>query len=304
VGSNENFVYEACEYKDSFLSFCPTDAVITNVELDHTDYFRSLDHMVASFGKAIENASRVFVNKDCEKALEALKDYKGEVVTVSLKDKSADFSACAVVYTHGMPEYTLCHRGDQLCRVSLRLIGEFNLYNSLCAAAVAFSFGIGPELIAKSLSTFTGAARRFEHKATINGIAVYDDYAHHPSECFSTLNAVKALGYKNVYCVFQPHTYSRTHDLLQGFELVFSEAAKNGINMIFAKIYAAREVDTMGVSSDLLAGDIGALSFDSFDKIADYLAKKAKPGDLVLTMGAGDVYKVGENLIEKLKLNN
>lgn len=301
IGSKENFIYEACEYKDSFLSFCPTDAVITNVELDHTDYFRSLDHMVCSFSKAVENARRVFVNKDCEKALEALKGYKGQIVTVSLNDKSADFSARGVVYTHGMPEFTLTHRGEPLCRIKLQLIGEFNLCNALCAAAVAYSFGVGAQVIASSLATFTGASRRFERKGIINGVAIYDDYAHHPSECFSTLNAVKNLGYKRVFCIFQPHTYSRTHDLLTGFEMVFSQAVKDGVNMIFATIYAARETDTMGVSSDILASDIGALSFDSFEKIADYLAANVQKGDLVLTMGAGDVYKVGRILMEKLQ---
>ena len=299
-GSLDSFVYEACEYKDSFLSFCPTDAVITNIELDHTDYFRSIEHIIESFSKAVSPARRVFVNKDNANALKALENYRGETVTVSLKDEGADFYAADVKYEHGLANYTLCRKGERLCEVSLQLIGEFNVYNSLCAAAVATVFGVSPETISSSLKTFTGAARRFERKGSIGDVAVYDDYAHHPSECRSTLDAVAKLGYDNVYCVFQPHTYSRTHDLLADFENTFSAAQKRGINMIFAEIYAARETDTMGVSSELLASDIDALSFDSFEKIAEYLVKTVKSGDLVLTMGAGDVYKIGELLMKKL----
>ena len=299
-GSLDSFVYEACEYKDSFLSFCPTDAVITNIELDHTDYFKSIEHIIDSFSKAVAPAHRVFVNKDNANALKALENYKGEIVTVSLKDENADYYAADVRYEHGLAKYTLCSKGKRLCEVSLQLIGEFNVYNSLCASAVSLAFGVSPETISSSLNSFTGAARRFERKGFVGGVAVYDDYAHHPSECRSTLEAIARLGYDNIYCVFQPHTYSRTHDLLHDFENTFSTAKKRGINMIFAEIYAARETDTMGVSSMLLASDMGALSFDSFEKIADHLANNVKSGDLVLTMGAGDVYKVGEILMNKL----
>lgn len=303
-GSQENFIYEACEYKDSFLSFCPTDAVITNIELDHTDYFRSLEQMIASFSKAVSHARRVFVNVDNANTMKALENYGGEIVKISLRGSDADFYAENVRYVHGLGEYDLMCRGEKLCEVSLRLIGEFNIYNSLCAAAVAYTFGVPGSVIGSSLGTFTGAARRFERKAVVNGVSIYDDYAHHPSECRSTLEAVHYLGYQRVFCVFQSHTYSRTHDLLDQFEATFKAAKERGINMIFAEIYAARETDTLGVSAETLAEDTGVRSFGSFEEIAGYLAENVRSGDLVLTMGAGDVYKVGNMLIKILESKN
>ncbi len=301
AGGKEKFVYEACEYKDSFLSFCPTDAVITNIELDHTDYFRSLEHIIDSFSKAISHAGRVFVNKDSANAMKALKDFDKETVTVSLKDDSADFVAKELDYYHGCGSYRLFYRGEPICLIHLPVIGRFNVYNSLCAAAVAYSHGVSGQVISAALANFTGAARRFEKRAEIKGVSIFDDYAHHPSECRSTLEAAESLGYNDIYCVFQPHTYSRTRDLLEGFESTFKEAVNKGVKVIFARIYAARETDTLGISSQKLAQDIGALSFDSFEDIAKHIAGQAKEGDLVLTMGAGDVYKVGLALIAELE---
>jgi len=303
-GSGDSFVYEACEYKDSFLSFCPTDAVITNVELDHTDYFTSIDHIVSSFSKAVSCARRVFVNADSASAMKALENYGGEIVRISLDDRSADFSAADVVYDHGLGKYTLMHRDLPVCEIALRLIGQFNVYNSLCAAAVAYTFGVPAEVISASLATFRGAARRFERKAIVGGVSVYDDYAHHPSECRSTLEALEKLNYSRVFCVFQSHTYTRTHDLRDDFVKTFKEAVGRGINVIFAGVYAARETDDLGLDPAgiaALADEVGALSFTRFDDIAEYLAGVVQSGDLVLTMGAGDVYKAGNMLIKLLE---
>lgn len=297
IGSKAHFVYESCEYKDSFLSFDPTLAVITNIELDHTDYFESLEAIINSFSKAIADAETVVANIDNANVLEALKGFGGRVVGISLGNSQADYYASDLRYEYGCGRYTFCHRGEKLCDVSLPVIGSFNVYNSLCAAAVAHICGVSPEVIASASSTFVGAKRRFECKARVGGIAVYDDYAHHPSEISATLEGASRLGYNKIYCIFQPHTYSRTHDLLDGFEKAFSQAD----TVIFADIYAAREVDTLGVSSKTLADDIGQLYFPSFEEIADYLLENAKAGDLVITMGAGDVYKIGNILIEKLK---
>ncbi len=301
IGSRETIVYEACEYKDSFLSFCPTDAVITNIELDHTDYFKSIDQMIDSFSKAVSGARRVFVNKDNSNAIKALENYKGEIITVSLSDESADFYVRDLSFFHGCGSYRLFHKKEEVCLVHLPVIGKFNVYNSLCAAALTYTRGVSGSVISKALMSFTGAARRFECRAVIDGVSVYDDYAHHPSECRSTLEAAEGLGYGNLYCIFQPHTYSRTRDLLEGFEETFRDAADKGVNVIFAKIYPARETDTLGISSQKLAEDTGALSFESFEEIASFVASKVKKGDLVLTMGAGDVYKVGLMLIDKLE---
>lgn len=300
-GGREKFIYEACEYKDSFLSFCPTDAVITNIELDHTDYFNSIEQIISSFSKAVSGARRVFVNKDNVGAMKALENFKGEVITVSLSDEGADFYVRDLKFFHGCGSYRLFFKGEEVCLVQLPVIGKFNVYNSLCAAALSYTHGVSGEIISKALMSFTGAARRFERRAIVKGVAVYDDYAHHPSECRSTLEAAKELGYNSMYCVFQPHTYSRTHDLLADFEAAFKDALDKGVNVIFAKIYAARETDTLGISSEKLARDIGAVSFESFEEIADYIASRAKEGDLVLTMGAGDVYKAGLMLIDRLE---
>ena len=300
AGGKERFVYEACEYKDSFLSFCPTDAVITNIELDHTDYFRDLEHIISSFAKAVSCAERVFVNKDNPNTMKALEHFNGKIITVSVLDPDADYYAKNVKYNHGLGSYTLCSGGDELCKIELPVIGEFNVYNSLCACAVSHAFGVSPEIISRAMSGFRGASRRFELKARVRNIDVYNDYAHHPSECALTLNAALQMGYDRIYCVFQSHTYSRTHDLLSDFESIFKDAKAKGIAVIFAPIYAARETDTMGVSAEIMARDVGALSFQSFDEIAEYLASAVQDGEMVLTMGAGDVYKIGVRLIELL----
>lgn len=297
LGALDYFVYEACEYKDSFLSFDPSIAVITNIELDHTDYFPSIEAIIASFKRSIEPSSAVVANMDSENVKKALEGYDGWVIGVSLTDPNADFYPANLRYEGGMGVYTLCRKGIGLCEIHLPVIGEFNVYNSLCAAAVAITCGVEPEVLSESMTTFHSAARRFEKKGEVGGILVYDDYAHHPDEIKATLNAACRLDYSRLWCVFQPHTYSRTHDLLDEFEQAFSAADQ----VIFADIYAARETDTLGVSSALLAKDTGGLYFPSFEAIADYLAENAKAGDLVLTMGAGDVYKVGNLLLEKLR---
>ncbi len=297
LGSHDYFVYEACEYKDSFLSFDPSIAVITNIELDHTDYFPSIEAIIASFKKAIAPSSAVIANLDSPNVRKALEGYDGWIIGISLTDPNADFYPANLCYEHGTGTYTLCRKGVELCEIHLPVIGSFNVYNSLCAAAVAITCGVEPEILSNAMTTFRGASRRFEQKGVVGGIAVYDDYAHHPDEIRATLNAASKLGFSKLYCVFQPHTYSRTHDLLSQFEAAFSAANQ----VIFADIYAARETDTLGVSSALLAKDTGGLYFSSFEEIADYLAEKAAPGDLVLTMGAGDVYKIGKQLLERLK---
>lgn len=299
-GSADYFVYEACEYKDSFLSFEPSIAVITNLELDHTDYFDSIEAIIASFQKAIEPSHAVVANMDSENVKKALVGYDGWVIGISLVDENADFYPRDLRYEYGKGVYTLCRKGIPLCEITLPVIGEFNVYNSLCAAAVAITCGVEPADLAAAFPSFTGAARRFEQKGIVavadGQIAVYDDYAHHPDEIKATLEAATRLGYNRVICIFQPHTYSRTHDLLPQFKEAFDAADE----VIFADIYAARETDTKGVSSALLAKETGRLYLPSFEAIATYLAENAKAGDLILTMGAGDVYKIAGMVLEKL----
>ena len=295
IGGNEYFVYEACEYKDSFLSFSPTTAVITNIELDHTDYYPSLDSVIRSFAKSLEGASVAVINADDENALLASRDFKGRLIKISLLDESADYYAKDLHYERGRGVYTLCKNGVALSQISLSVIGAFNVYNSLCAAACASESGVSPCDIASALSSFKPAKRRFEIKREKDGIIIADDYAHHPSEIAATLKGVKGIGAERIICIFQPHTYTRTRDLFDSFVWALSAADI----VILAKIFPARETDTLGVSSEMLAEKLdSALYFDSFEEIASYVSKIMRRGDIVLTMGAGDVYKVGEMLLD------
>ena len=186
-----------------------------------------------------------------------------------------------------------------MCRIKLPVIGEFNAANSLCAAAAAHVHGIPAEKIAEALADFGGVARRFEHKGDAHGAAVYDDYAHHPDEVRATIRGLGALGYKNVWLVFQPHTYTRTKDLWADWVSVFREAGELGIRVLLADVFAARETDDLGISSEMLADACGAEYFPDFEAIARALLCRAGEGDLILTMGAGQAYRVGEILLKK-----
>lgn len=299
-GDRGIIVYEACEYRDSFLSFAPTDAVITNIEYDHTDYFPSLESVISSFSKSIMGADTVYVNVDCAAARRAIEGFGGEIVTISLGEHPAEFSATDISYTKGRPKFTITRYGKPIANVELPMIGQFNIYNALCAAAVAYRYNIPPSIISLALSNFSGVERRFEFKGEYNGIDIYDDYAHHPDEINATVSTLPSLGYENVWLVFQPHTYSRTHDLWDRFGAAFWKAKKLGVHVILADIYAARETDTLGVSSKQLAEFCGATWLGGFENIIKYLKENAKDGDLILTMGAGQAYKIGDRLLAEL----
>lgn len=298
VGGEDFFVYEACEYKASFHSFFPTVAIITNVELDHTDYYTSLAHITESFRTSLKSAEVAIVNGDDEDAMKAASDFSGKRIRFSLKDETADFFAGDIVFVDGCGRFTLCQNEKEIAAVSLPMIGHFNVANALAAIAAASCCGVSLQAAAEALASFKGAARRFELKFKQNGITVADDYAHHPSEIAATLTGAKNMGAKRIITVFQPHTYSRTHDLFDGFVKALSLSDR----VILPDIYAARESDTLGVSSEKLANAIGekATYMKSFEEIADSLAKEAREGDLILTMGAGDVYKIGDLLKEAL----
>jgi UDP-N-acetylmuramate--alanine ligase len=297
IGGRELFVYESCEYKDSFLSFFPTTSIITNIELDHTDYYPSLEAIMRSFGRSVECADRVIVNMDDKNAMAALDGYKKSIVTVSAENKEADFFASELSFERGRGVYDLIYKGEKLCKIRLSVIGVFNVYNSLCAFAAAYLSGASAEVCASALASFKPAKRRFEIKFEKDGITVADDYAHHPSEIAATLKGVKKIGEGRTVCIFQPHTYTRTHDLWSDFVDALSLADK----VILADIYAARETDTLGVSSELMAKEIeGALYFDSFEAIANHVLSDIQRGDLILSMGAGDIFKVSDMIRDRL----
>lgn len=301
-GGEALFVYEACEYKASFHSFHPTVAVITNIELDHTDYYRDLDHMTESFARSLKDASVAILNRDDNNIQKAAADFKGEKRFFSLKDEKADYFAKNIRFGATNSCFTLCHRGAAVCEVSLPLIGEFNILNALAAIGACNTVGIALTDAAKTLSDFAGAKRRFETVWQKDGILLADDYAHHPSEIAATLTGARKTGAKRIVTVFQSHTYSRTHDLFEGFVEALSLADR----VIVTDIFAARETDTLGVSGEKLACAIGekAEYIADFGKIAEKLGEMAREGDLLLTMGAGDVYKVGilaKELLENRK---
>ena len=252
-----------------------------------------MEQMEKSFAKSITGAKTVIANGADERVGRAVSGFDGRVIRFGY-DQAFDFYPSELTYEHGRAVFDIVAFGSPLCRVRLSVPGQHNVLNALAAAAAAQVCGVAPQAIAKGLASFTGAKRRFERKGDFHGVEVYDDYAHHPTEIQATLSGVSALGYSRVFCVFQPHTYSRTAELFSEFARSFTAADQ----VIFADIYSAREVNTSGITSaDLARAVPGALYFDSFSDIVSYLRENARPGDLVLTMGAGDVYKIGEMLL-------
>ncbi len=289
VGGREHFIFEACEYMDSFLDFYPTLPIILNVEMDHVDYFESMEHIYRSFGAFAAKADEVIANADDDNVKIALRDFGGKIHWFSAKDKTADFYAENIAFSHGRASFDMMAHGEGVCGVTLSVTGKHNVYNALAAGAAAHLFGIRGEAIARGLKNFCGAERRMEYKGKFAGADVYDDYGHHPTEVKTTLHGASEMGYRRLVCVYQPHTYSRTIGLFEEFKQAFGDADE----VIVADIYAAREVDTGEVSAEKLAralpngryvGDMGA--------IHEHLAATVSPEDLIVVMGAGDIYKL------------
>lgn len=302
VGGAEYFVAEACEYTNSFLSFFPTMEIILNIEADHLDFFKDLEDIRRSFrrfAEKLDGEGILIVNSDIQD-VEALVDgLCCQVVTFGSDPAKSRYSAVDIAYdAYGNGAYTLLIDGEEAGRITLSVPGEHNVYNSLAAVAAARSLGIAPEKIREGLLAFKGTDRRFEKKGEIGGVTVIDDYAHHPQEIAATLAAAKRYPHKKLWCVFQPHTYTRTAALLDDF----AEALLAADEVVLADIYAAREVNTIGISSNdivcrMVQAGGKAHYIPSFDEIETFLLKNCVPGDLLITMGAGDIVKVGERLL-------
>ena len=298
MGAKEHLVYESCEYTDSFLSFHPTVAVVLNIDLDHVDYFHSLEQMKQSFYRSALESEFVVINLDDQSTADTFASYPQKVITVSQKDPSADYYAKDVRFEKGCGVFTLMKKDAELGRIRLSVPGEHNVSNALCASAAALACGIEIDAIVKGLLAFGGAVRRFEKKGSVNGVDVYDDYAHHPTEIEATLRTAKALGYKRVVTVFQSHTYSRTAGLLTEFAKALSLSDLT----LIAPIFAAREVNTYGVSAfDIACRMENAMAFDSVEKTLAALKEQAQEGDMVITMGAGDIYRLGMDFLSQGK---
>lgn len=297
VGHGDTIVLESCEYCNSFLSFFPTVAVILNVEADHLDFFRDLadvEHSFHRFAALVPQNGSIIVNADDAGAMASVQGLSHPVTTFGLDAPEADITATGITLQNGCPAFDIVCRGERYCRASLRVPGRHNILNALAAAAAAKALGIPGMAVEQGLATFTGAGRRFEHKGNYNGAEVYDDYAHHPGELHALLTTAKTLGYQRILCAFQPHTYSRTKALFQEFveELKLPDVA------ILMEIFAARETDTLGISSKDLADAIpGALYCKTLDEVTAALRSLAREGDLILTVGAGDIYLAGEKLL-------
>ena len=299
AGAKEHLVYESCEYTDSFLSFHPTVAVVLNIDLDHVDYFHSIEQLEQSFCRSAEEADLVVINGDDDGTVRAFADYHKPVVKVGVNAPDAHYSAQNLRFEKGCGVFTLTEGKTELGQIQLSVPGAHNITNALCAAAAALACGIGIEAIQKGLLAFTGAVRRLEKKGSRNGVDVYDDYAHHPTEICATLKTAKTLGYKRVVTVFQSHTYSRTVGLLDDFAAALSLADL----VLIAPIFAAREVNTTGVSAhDIAKKMTNALAFDTMEDTLAALNVHAKEGDLVITMGAGNIYTVGNAYLAQTKL--
>lgn len=299
VGQGDTIVLESCEYCDSFLNFFPTIAVILNIEEDHLDYFTeglpAIQHSFRRFAESVPENGLVVANLEDKNTMEALKGLNRDVITFGITEE-ADVYAKNITFSGASTTFDVYCFGEKLTDVTLHVPGLFNVRNALAAIAATMRLGVGATAVKYGLAGFNGAGRRFEYKGKYNGADVYDDYAHHPSALGVTLDAVERLGYKRIIVVFQPHTYSRTLALFDEF---VQELSRPDVTYL-AEIYAAREQNTMGVSSKDIAAKInGAKFFDNFGDIVADLRKYVQPGDIVLTIGAGDVYKIGEELVEQ-----
>lgn len=301
TGGSDYFVTEACEYTNSFLKFYPTIALITNIEEDHLDFFtggikqiresfRNFAELTAGKGNVVALGS----DENIRLALEGADDLR--ITTYGMTDEY-DFYPENIVCNAGFPSFDVYKNGIKLCHISLSVPGEHNILNALATIAVCDIMGVDIEKSARGIETFKGTHRRFEKKGFVNGAVIIDDYAHHPTEIKATLNAASELPHNRIICIFQPHTYSRTRTLWDEFVTAFGGADE----LIMTHIYAAREkndgvTDPRKLAEDIKQTGVNARYIDDFNEIAEYVRSTAKEGDIIFTMGAGDVTEIGNML--------
>ena len=303
VGNSETFVTEACEYTNSFLSFFPKISIILNMDADHLDFFKDIDdirHSFRRFAELLPADGTLIINADTPKYEDIIRNLPCNVITYGL-EHDADYQAADITYDkYGHASFSVLRNGVKVGSYYLKVPGIHNVSNALAAIALGHLLGLSEEVIIKGLGSFTGTDRRFQYKGTYHGAKVIDDYAHHPTEIRATMEAAENCAHRTLWCVFQPHTYTRTKAFLPQFAKSLALADK----VILADIYAARETDTLGISS----ADLQALVqkegkecfyFHTFEEIEDFVLKNCINGDLLITMGAGDVVKIGENLLGK-----
>lgn len=301
VGGKDIFLTEACEYTNSFLSFFPKIGIILNIDADHLDFFKDLDDIRRSFklfAGLLPEDGTLIINRDIERLSELTGGLACKVVTYGIT-ADCDYRVENISFDEqAHPSFDCLHGSTLLGRFSLQVPGIHNVQNAAAAIALSDVLSIPMETVERGLRSFGGTRRRFERKGEIGGVTIVDDYAHHPTEIKATLTAAGNMPHQTLWCVFQPHTFTRTKALMKEF----AEALTLADRVVLADIYPARETDNLGISSKDLQKQIQAIGgtadyLDSFDKIESFLLTNCKPGDLLITMGAGDVVKIGERLL-------
>lgn len=303
VGNSEDFIIEACEYVESFLKFSPKSEIILNIDNDHLDYYKNLENIKKAFVKYVQllpEDGHLVINADDKNCLELIEYSKSPCIKYGINNKNVDFTAKNITFDDdGFPEFDVYKYGKLFVHIKLSIPGKHNVLNSLACIALCDAYDISPAHMKRALAKFKGADRRFEFKGLVNGARVYDDYGHHPTEIVATAKALSNKKYNNSWVVFQPHTYSRTYNLLHDF----ANALLDFDNIIVTDIYAARENNTYDISSKDLVDEIvklgkPAIYISSLKDCASYLKENVKKNDIVLTLGAGTVTEIGPMIVE------
>ena len=297
AGNSENMVVESCEYVETFLKLSPDRAVLLNIDNDHLEYYKTMENLTAAFSKFIGMASKIYINGDDKLCRLAAKDKTAQITTFGLADTNDFYATDIKTGAFGM-SFMVWHKGENMGEDTLSLFGKHNVYNALAAFSVCYDMGISLNDFCEALSSFNGAGRRFEKLFSNDEITIMDDYAHHPTEIAATLKAAKELGKTRVTVVFQPFTFSRTQMLLDDFIKALSHADR----VVLTPIMGSREINKTGIDSkDIAKGLKNAVVVDNFEQAASFIVDTKQPGDLVITMGGGDIYKAAYLMIKKLK---
>ncbi|SFG18662.1 UDP-N-acetylmuramate--L-alanine ligase [Lachnospiraceae bacterium C7] len=303
LGNSDVFIAEACEYTNSFLNFRPRYSIILNIEAEHLDFFKDINDIRHSFRKFASNTldhGATIINGEIDNYEEIVKDMPQQIISYGLNDSCEYYAKNVTFNDKACASFTAMHNGEKLFDVTLSVPGMHNVSNAMAAIALCDDLNLDKDAVVRGLSKFGGAGRRFEYKGKVDGVTIIDDYAHHPTEIRATLTAAKNYPHDRLVLVFQPHTYSRTKAFLEDFGDVLSMADV----VVLADIYAAREKNTIGISSKdvlekVVAHGTECHYFPSFEEIEKYLLKNCQQGDLLITMGAGNVVEIGEHLLGK-----
>lgn len=304
VGGSKYFVTEACEYMDSFLSLKPKIEIILNIDSDHLDYFKDINQIIKSFDtfSRLVPKDGTIIAYDSNPFVKQVVEHFNNVITFGLNEYNDYYGKNITFNENGMPSFDIYHKENKLCRVQLAIPGEHNILNALAAFTCSMVLGVEVQIAKETLETFKGTQRRFDIVGTTSsGVKIVDDYAHHPTEIKATLSASQNVPHNKLWCIFQPHTYTRTRALFNEFAEAFEMTDK----LILTEIYAAREKNIYKISSKQLVDKIkedypekNVMFIENFRDIANFVKENSEAGDMVITMGAGDVYKVGEMLLE------